>query len=244
MTTQWVYGIHSVTALLANPRHTIHEVFVLEGRRDARMQTLLAQLSATMLPVHAVARARLDQWAEGANHQGVIAKVTLGEWTEAELPQLLQDPAINFLLILDGVEDPHNLGACLRTADAAGVHAVIAPKRHAAPLTATARKVACGAAEAIPYIQVTNLARTLRLLQAEGFWLYGLAGEADKLIYQAKLTGRLGLVLGAEEHGLRHLTREHCDELLAIPQQGQVASLNVSVAAGVCLFEVVRQRIG
>jgi 23S rRNA (guanosine2251-2'-O)-methyltransferase len=146
------------------------------------------------------------------------------------------------LLVLDGVQDPHNLGACLRSADAAGVDAVIVPKDKAAGLTPVVRKVACGAAENVPFFQVTNLARTLRDLQERGIWLIGAAGEAESSLYQADLRGPLALVMGAEEQGMRRLTREHCDVLVNIPMAGSVESLNVSVATGICLFEAVRQR--
>ena len=147
------------------------------------------------------------------------------------------------MLILDGVTDPHNLGACLRTADAAGAHVVIAPKDKSAPLNATAAKVACGAAEAVPYIQVTNLARTMKDLQERGIWIVGTAGEAEQTIYQHDLTGPMAIVMGAEGPGMRRLTREHCDYLANIPMAGEVSSVNVSVATGICLFEAVRQRI-
>jgi 23S rRNA (guanosine2251-2'-O)-methyltransferase len=147
------------------------------------------------------------------------------------------------LLILDGVTDPHNLGACLRTADAAGVDAVIAPKDNSAPLNATVRKVACGAAEVVPYIQVTNLARTMKDIQGRGIWITGTAGEAEQSVYQANLTGPVALVMGAEGKGMRRLTRENCDYLINLPMAGSVSSLNVSVATGVCLFEAVRQRV-
>jgi 23S rRNA (guanosine2251-2'-O)-methyltransferase len=150
--------------------------------------------------------------------------------------------ATPFLLVLDGVTDPHNLGACLRSADAAGVHAVIVPRDRSAQLNATAKKVACGAAENVPLIRVTNLARTLRLLQEMNVWVVGTAGEADHTLYQSKMTGPMALVMGAEGEGMRRLTREHCDELISIPMAGTVSSLNVSVATGICLFEAVRQR--
>ena len=147
-----------------------------------------------------------------------------------------------FLLVLDGVTDPHNLGACIRTADAAGVHAVIAPKDKSAPLTSVAAKVACGAAEVVPYVQVTNLSRTLQDLQPRSIWVTGTAGEAEQRVYEANLKGPMALVMGAEGKGMRRLTREHCDFLIKIPMAGEVSSLNVSVATGVCLFEAVRQR--
>ena len=161
---------------------------------------------------------------------------------EADLPQFLQEQN-TFLLILDGVQDPHNLGACLRTADAAGVHAVIAPKDRSASLTPTVRKVACGAAETVPFIQVTNLARTMRFLQEQQIWLFGACADGEKTLYQADLNVPIGLVLGAEGAGLRRLTREHCDMLLTIPMHGFVSSLNVSVATGIFLFEALRQKM-
>ncbi len=185
----------------------------------------------------------LDEKADGAVHQGIVARVKPGrQYGENDLPDLLAAHAQPFLLILDGVTDPHNLGACLRSADAAGVHAVIVPKDRSAQLNATAKKVACGAAESVPLIRVTNLARTMRLLQEENVWIVGTAGEADHTLYQSKMTGPLALVMGAEGEGMRRLTREHCDELISIPMVGSVSSLNVSVATGICLFEAVRQR--
>ncbi|MDE4007549.1 23S rRNA (guanosine(2251)-2'-O)-methyltransferase RlmB, partial [Glaesserella parasuis] len=165
------------------------------------------------------------------------------ELNESDLDQILDRKANPFLLILDGVTDPHNLGACLRTADTAGVDAVIVPKDKSAQLTSTARKVACGAAETVPLIRVTNLARTMRELQERNIWIVGTAGEATESLYQVKLTGSIALVMGAEGDGMRRLTREHCDQLVSIPMAGSVSSLNVSVATGVCLFEIVRQKL-
>ena len=178
-------------------------------------------------------------------HQGIIARVhSLPELNEHDLDRLLETRNAPLLLVLDGVTDPHNLGACLRTADAAGVSAVIVPKDKSAQLNSTARKVACGAAENVPLIRVTNLARTLRDLQERhNVWVVGTAGEATETLYQTKLTGALALVMGAEGEGMRRLTREHCDQLISIPMAGSVSSLNVSVATGVCLFEIVRQRL-
>lgn len=185
----------------------------------------------------------LDDKVEGAVHQGIIARVREGrQYQENDLPALLESVDTPFLLVLDGVTDPHNLGACLRSADAAGVHAVIVPRDRSAQLNATAKKVACGAAENVPLIRVTNLARTLRLLQEMNVWVVGTAGEADHTLFQSKMTGPMALVMGAEGEGMRRLTREHCDELISIPMAGTVSSLNVSVATGICLFEAVRQR--
>jgi 23S rRNA (guanosine2251-2'-O)-methyltransferase len=188
-------------------------------------------------------RRELDEWAEGV-HQGVVAEVSPSQvWGEAMLEELLdRHEGVPLLLVLDGVTDPHNLGACLRTADAAGALAVVVPKDKSATLNATVRKVACGAAEVMPLVAVTNLARTLEKLQKRGLWVVGTAGEADQEIYQQDLRGPLVLVMGAEGKGMRRLTREHCDFLVKLPMAGSVSSLNVSVAAGVCLFEALRQR--
>ena len=204
---------------------------------------LLNELQRCGVSIQLVTRKTLDDKAEGAIHQGIIARIREGKkYDEQDLWALLDQQEQPFLLILDGVTDPHNLGACLRNADAAGVHALIVPRDKSVTLTATARKVACGAAEMIPFIQVTNLARTLRELQERGVWVVGTAGEADHDLYQSKLTGPLALGRGAGGAGMRRLTRENCDELISIPMAGAVSSLNVSVATGVCLFEAVRQR--
>jgi 23S rRNA (guanosine2251-2'-O)-methyltransferase len=243
--TDYVYGIHAVTALLKKTPESITHLYLLEKRRDAPVQALLAHADVADIPVEWLSRHQLDQMASGQNHQGVIAqsRVSNQHYTEADLPQLIsQSKTPAFFLILDGVQDPHNLGACLRTADAAGVQAVIAPKDHSVGLTPVVRKVACGAAENVPFIAVTNLARTLRTLQEEGVWLFGADDEAKSSLYETDLRGPIGLVLGAEGKGLRRLTKEHCDSLISIPMAGSVSSLNVSVATGICLFEAVRQR--
>jgi len=185
----------------------------------------------------------LDEKAQG-NHQGVAAraKPVQAKGENELLSQLDALDGAPLLLVLDTITDPHNLGACLRTADAAGVHAVIAPKDKAVGITATVSKVACGAAESVPFYQVTNLARTLKELQDRGIWLFGTAGEASESVYKTDLKGPIAIVMGAEGKGLRRLTREACDHLIHIPMAGDVSSLNVSVATGVCLFEAVRQR--
>ncbi|MBE8734738.1 23S rRNA (guanosine(2251)-2'-O)-methyltransferase RlmB [Aeromonas veronii] len=249
MSTELIYGIHAVTALLERTPERFIEVWALKGRDDDRLQPLLAELDSLGLKVQSVNRKTLDDKAEGNNHQGIMARVKEApKLAEHDLASLLDELAAQqsqpFLLVLDGVTDPHNLGACLRSADAAGAHAVIVPRDKATGLTPIVRKVACGAAEVVPLIQVTNLARTLRELQERGVWIVGTAGEADHDLYQAKLTGPMALVMGAEGKGMRRLTREHCDELVSIPMAGAVSSLNVSVATGVCLFEAVRQRRG
>lgn len=243
MKLESVYGIHAVTTLLQRTPDQVVEVWVQKGRQDARMQALLDLAEEHGLSVMEADKGLMNQKAEG-NHQGIIAlrKPVQGR-SEKHLPDLLDGiQGDAFILILDGVTDPHNLGAVLRTADAAGVHIVIAPKDRSAPMNATVSKVACGAAEAVPYIQVTNLARTMKDLQERGVWIVGTAGEAEQNVYQQSLTGPLALVMGAEGQGMRRLTREHCDYLINIPMAGEVSSLNVSVATGVCLFEAVRQR--
>ncbi|MEI7186861.1 23S rRNA (guanosine(2251)-2'-O)-methyltransferase RlmB [Dickeya dianthicola] len=239
-----IYGIHAVKALLEQDPQRFLDVFTLKGREDRRLQPLIAELEANGIAVQVANRQWLDDRVEGAVHQGIVARVKEGrQYQENDLPGLLASLDTPFLLVLDGVTDPHNLGACLRSADAAGVHAVIVPRDRSAQLNAIAKKVACGAAETVPLIRVTNLARTLRFLQEQNVWVVGTAGEADHTLYQSKLTGPLALVMGAEGEGMRRLTREHCDELISIPMAGSVSSLNVSVATGICLFEAVRQRL-
>ncbi|WP_439214069.1 23S rRNA (guanosine(2251)-2'-O)-methyltransferase RlmB [Duffyella gerundensis] len=238
-----VFGIHAVQALLDNDPLRFQDVFILKGRDDRRLQQLVKALEAQGIVVQVATRQWLDSKVEGASHQGIIAHVKPGrQYQENDLPDLIASLDQPFLLILDGITDPHNLGACLRSADAAGVHAVIMPKDRSAQLNATAKKVASGAAENVPLIRVTNLARTMRMLQEAQIWIVGTAGEADHDLYQSKMTGPMALVMGAEGEGMRRLTREHCDELISIPMSGSVSSLNVSVATGVCLFEAVRQR--
>lgn len=241
-----IYGIHAVKSFLERTPECIIEVFVLKGREDKRLQPLLNELHHLGIAVQFLNRQTLDNKANGEVHQGVIARVQPAkELNENDLDVILANKQNPFLLVLDGVTDPHNLGACLRTADAAGVDAVIVPKDKSAQLTSIARKVACGAAEVVPLIRVTNLARTLRdIQQNHNIWVVGTAGEATETIYQTKLTGALALVMGAEGDGMRRLTRECCDQLISIPMAGSVSSLNVSVATGVCLFEIVRQRLG
>lgn len=244
MKTENVFGLHAVQALLTRAPQRVQEVWLLKGRDDQRLQQLLVQLQGSGVTIVRKTRQELDAVADEGNHQGVVALCTPSEIYNEEfllgLLKRLERPP--FLLILDGVTDPHNLGACLRTAEAAGVDAVIAPKDKSATLTGVARKVACGAAEVLPFVAVTNLARTLKKLQDQGVWLIGTAGEASQSVYQADLTGPLALVMGAEGKGMRRLTKDSCDGLMNIPMAGTVSSLNVSVAAGVCLFEAVRQR--
>jgi len=243
MKLEAVYGLHAVTTLLQRSADQVVELWVMKGRQDKRMQRVLELAQEQGLLVREADKGLMNQKAEG-NHQGIIAwRKPVQGMSEKQLPDVLDNiEGQPFILILDGVTDPHNLGACIRTADAAGVHLVIAPKDKSAPLNATAAKVACGAAETVPYIQVTNLARTMKELQERGIWIGGTAGEAQQNIYQQNMTGPLALVMGAEGPGMRRLTREHCDFLVNIPMAGEVSSVNVSVATGICLFEAVRQR--
>jgi 23S rRNA (guanosine2251-2'-O)-methyltransferase len=243
MSNEFIYGIHAIKAVLANDPMRFKEAFVLKGRQDDRLLPLLTQLQECGVSIQQMGRKAVDDKAKGANHQGIIAKVKPAkQLNENDLDAILAASKSPLLLILDGVTDPHNLGACLRNADAAGVAAVIVPKDKSAPMTATVSKVACGAAEAVPLVRVTHLARTMRALQEQNIWIVGTAGEATHNIYQAKLDGPLAIVMGAEGDGMRRLTRETCDDLIKIPMAGEVSSLNVSVASGICLFEAVRQR--
>ncbi len=238
-----VFGVHAVEALLRHHPKRVKQVWLAEGRSDPRVQALLELAADARVAVGQCERREMDAWVEGV-HQGVVAEVSPSQvWGEAMLEELLdraEGPPL--LLVLDGVTDPHNLGACLRTADAAGALAVIVPKDKSASLNATVRKVACGAAEVVPLVAVTNLARSLEKLQQRGLWVVGTAGEAEQELYQQDLTGPTVLIMGAEGKGMRRLTREHCDYLVRLPMAGSVSSLNVSVAAGVCLFEALRQR--
>ena len=240
-----IYGLHAVEALLRHHPKRVKHVWLAEGRGDPRVQVLIELAAQARVSVGQCERREMDAWVEGV-HQGVVADVSPSQvWGEAMLEELLdraEGPPM--LLVLDGVTDPHNLGACLRTADAAGALAVVVPKDKSATLNATVRKVACGAAEVIPLVAVTNLARTLEKLQQRGLWVVGTAGEAEQSLYDQDLTGPIVLIMGAEGRGMRRLTREHCDYLVRLPMAGSVSSLNVSVATGVCLFEALRQRGG
>lgn len=239
-----IYGLHAVQALLKSAPQRVHELLLLQGRNDQRLQKILHSAEVNGIRCKTAGRAKLDELCEGENHQGVVAFCEPGEsYDENYLFSMLESLTVPpFLLILDGVTDPHNLGACLRTAEAAGVHAVIVPKDRSAGLTPIARKVACGAADVLPLVPVTNLARTMEKLQEKGIWLFGAAGEAEQTVNELNLTGPIAILMGAEGDGLRRLTQETCDHLMKIPMAGTVSSLNVSVATGVCLFEAVRQR--
>jgi 23S rRNA (guanosine2251-2'-O)-methyltransferase len=238
------YGIHAVRVLLARNPERVRRVFVTSGRDAGRMAELKSLAHRAGVPVGAIDDASLDKLADGGRHQGVVAEIVprTGD-PETLLEEALEAaPGAPLLLVLDGVQDPHNLGACLRSADAAGVTAVIAPRDRAAGLTPVARKVAAGAAETVPFIPVVNLARALRDLKERGVWLVGTDDTAGKTLYEVDLAGPVALVMGSEGEGLRRLTRECCDQLVSIPMAGAIESLNVSVATGVVLFEAVRQR--
>ncbi|AUJ68825.1 MULTISPECIES: 23S rRNA (guanosine(2251)-2'-O)-methyltransferase RlmB [Pseudoalteromonas] len=243
MSNELIFGFHSIEAILNNAPERFLEIYALKGREDQRLNQVVNDARKFGISVQFMQRKALDNKANGEQHQGIIANVKAARgYNEKDLDEIIQRETTPFFLVLDGVTDPHNLGACLRSADAAGVHGVIVPKDKSAKLNGTARKVACGAAETVPLIQVTNLARTLRDIKEAGVWVVGTAGETDTAVFDANLTGPMAIVMGAEGDGMRRLTREHCDELVKIPMVGSVSSLNVSVATGVCLFEVLRQR--
>ncbi|PRE42514.1 23S rRNA (guanosine(2251)-2'-O)-methyltransferase RlmB [Burkholderia multivorans] len=237
-----LYGFHAVTARLRHDAATVVEVLYDQARRDRRMQDFLHAAKEAGEGLIAADETRLWGLAHTERHQGVVARVEDLPLAQnlSELLDGIQGPAL--LLVLDGVTDPHNLGACLRVADAAGAHAVIAPRDRAVGLNATAAKVASGAADTVPYITVTNLARALRELKEAGVWIIGTSDEASATLYDTKLDGPVAIVMGAEGEGMRRLTRDTCDEVMSIPMAGSVESLNVSVASGVCLYEAVRQR--
>lgn len=245
MSEETVYGMHAVRALIERRAPAVRRVLLQAGRADRRAQELADYARAQGVVVETRPAPELDALAGGGVHQGVVARVEPAA-PLAEEDLLMRLGAVTgrapLVLVLDGVQDPHNLGACLRTADAAGADAVVVPRDRAAGLTPVVRKVAAGAAETVAFTQVTNLARFLRALKEQGLWVVGTDGEAETLHYAADLKGPLALVLGAEGSGMRRLTREHCDLVVRLPMQGAVASLNVSVAAGVVLYEALRQR--
>ncbi|TXH66722.1 MAG: 23S rRNA (guanosine(2251)-2'-O)-methyltransferase RlmB [Thiothrix sp.] len=243
-----IYGIHAVESALRNDPENMGTIWLEKNTRNDRLKKLQAQITELGgLKTTSADLEQLNKLASSGRHQGVVAEYYKAkDYSENDLYDLLDELDNEriqpFLLVLDGVTDPHNLGACLRTADAAGVHAVIAPKDNAASINPTVRKVASGAAEAVPFIAVTNLARTLDSLKERGIWLTGTSDKAQQTLYQADLKGAMALVMGAEGTGIRRLTEERCDFLVSIPMCGQVSSLNVSVATGVCLYEALRQR--
>jgi len=243
MKSKMIFGFHAVTARLRHEAASVEEIYVDAERHDRRMQDLIRAAKEAGVRIVQADDQRLSNIVGTRRHQGVVAKA--GELSLArnldELLDAIDGPPL--LMILDGITDPHNLGACLRVADGAGAHAVIAPKDRAVGLNATAAKVASGAADTMPYITVTNLARTLRELKERDILLIGTTDDSEKSLYEADFTGPAALVMGSEGEGMRRLTRESCDVLVGIPMFGSVESLNVSVASGVCLFEARRQRI-
>lgn len=239
----FIGGIHAVEALLKHSPEKIKCLHVQRARHDKRLQYILDLAQEESIKVHIQLGENMEKFLPELQHQGIIAEcfpMPEQNWSLENVFSAIQGPA--FFLVLDGVQDPHNLGACLRVACAAGAHGVLAPKDRAVGLTPTVRKVACGAAEHIPFIPVTNLARSLAWLKNQGVWLFGAAERAESNIFQADLRGPIALVLGAEGTGLRRLTQDSCDYLVRIPTTGLLPSLNVGVAAGICLFEAVRQR--
>jgi len=243
--TETIFGLHPVRSMLERHPERVLSVRLAERRDDPRVRAIEELARREKRPVERLDANALKRLLGDVVHQGVAAEITpLPPWGEDELLGALQGATAPLLLALDGVQDPHNLGACLRTADAAGAHALIIPKDRAATLDSVARKVAAGAAEFIPVVSVTNLARTLEALRQRGVWIVGTDGEAAQTLYSTDLKRPLALILGAEGSGMRRLTREKCDFLVRIPMAGHMQSLNVSVAAGIALFEALRQRAG
>ncbi|WKJ92047.1 23S rRNA (guanosine(2251)-2'-O)-methyltransferase RlmB [Methylomonas montana] len=244
MSLTQLFGIHAVQAALDYSPQKIRRAWIDNQRQDVRLKQVIDDLVKLGINPEKTERKKLEKMADGKNHQGIVVAVELPAMRSED--QLKQDvealTATPFYLVLDQVQDPHNLGACLRTADAVGAHGVIVTKDNAAGITPTVCKVASGAAETVPVYQVTNLARVLRWLKEQNIWIMGAAGEAEQTVFQMKLDMPLALVMGTEGTGMRHLTRQHCDFLVKIPMAGQVESLNVSVAAGVLLYEVFRQK--
>ena len=242
---QWIAGINAVASAIEHDGENVREVLLEAGGRNPRIVEIEGNARRLGIEVRRVAQQALDGVAGGLRHQGAVARYAAARtWDEHELEGL--DEAAEgraLVLVLDGVQDPHNLGACLRSAAAAGVTAVVFPKDKAVQVNATVRKTSSGAADTLPIFSVTNLSRTLRDLQKAGVWIYGFAGDADASLYALDLKGNVALVMGSEGDGLRRLTRENCDQLVKIPMPGKFESLNVSVATGIALFEAVRQRL-
>lgn len=245
MADQFVYGVHAVMAVLANRHRVTKALYLTQDRVDKRVQDVLELAERAQIPVERLPAKKMDLRFPDCAHQGVVAvAASLPDYCEHDLGQLLEvskKPCL--ILILDGVTDPHNLGACLRSADAAGVDFVIIPKDKNASITPVVSKVACGAAESVPLVRVTNLVRAMDIIKQQGVWIYGAAGEATDSVYKLDCKSSIALVLGAEDTGIRRLTRDECDGLFSLPMLGSVTSLNVSVATGICLYEVVRQRL-
>lgn len=240
-----IFGLHAVQSALEYSPEKITKAWIDLYRQDRRLKRIIDELAAAGVETQKTERIKLESLAGGNNHQGIVVEIEMpSEKSEDDLKKAVQElEETPFFLALDHIQDPHNLGACLRTADAAGVQGIIITKDQATGITPAVCKVACGAAEKIPVYRVTNLARTLRWLKSQNIWIIGAAGEADQTVYQVDMNIPLTLVVGAEEKGLRRLTRDHCDVLIKLPMMGTVESLNLSVASGVLLYEVIRQRM-
>lgn len=236
-----IYGIHAVEAAIRNQPENVLQVFIQQGRNDNRIKTLLSIAQNSGVSIQSISNDKLKEKCPKARHQGVVAEIRRSKSSAISLDDILEKESV-LLLILDEVQDPHNIGACLRTADAVGVDAVVVSKNRSPALTPVIRNVASGAAETVPYIMVSNLARALDKIKESNVWVMGTSGDADQTIYEADANQRLAIVMGSEGKGMRRLTREACDELISIPMQGSVESLNISVATAVCLYEVRRQQ--
>ncbi len=243
MSQSYIYGFHAINKMLQHSPQSCVELICTEGK-NPRLLSLIGSARQARLPIRFESRELLSDLSGGAKHQGCVLQIVESSPNALTLDQLLQQNHNRSLyLVLDGVQDPHNLGACLRTADATGVDAVIIPKDRSAGLTATVRKVAAGGAESIPLLEVTNIARSLKEMKKAGIWIYGTSGDAIADVYQYSYDSAVALVMGAEGDGLRRLTAEQCDHLVKLPMLGTVESLNVSVATGVCLYEILRSRM-
>jgi len=243
MSQSYIYGFHAISKMLQHSPHSCVELICTEGK-NPRLLSLIGSARQARLPIRFESRELLSDLSGGAKHQGCVLQIAESSPNALTLDQLLQQNHNRSLyLVLDGVQDPHNLGACLRTADATGVDAVIIPKDRSAGLSATVRKVAAGGAESVPLLEVTNIARSLKEMKKAGIWVYGTSGEAISDVYQYSYDSAVALVMGAEGDGIRRLTAEQCDHLVKLPMLGTVESLNVSVATGVCLYEILRSRM-
>ena len=238
-----IYGIHAVEAALRNQSENVLQVFVQQGRNDNRIKKILDIAKNSGVSLQSISNEKLKEKCPKARHQGVVAEIRAGRSGTVSLDDMLEKESV-LLLVLDEVQDPHNIGACLRTADAIGVDAVVVSKNRSPALTPVIRNVASGAAETVPYIMVSNIARALEKIKDNNVWVMGTSGDASHTIYDCKVNNRLALVMGSEGKGMRRLTREACDELVSIPMQGSVESLNISVATAVCLYEIRRQQSG
>lgn len=238
--SELIYGIHAVESALKHGCENVLEIWILQGRKDKRIQSVIELARKHGISLEAISSDKMKKKCPDASHQGVIASIRRAKTGSVSLEDILDRDKL-LLLILDEVQDPHNIGACLRTADAAGVDAVIVSKNRSPGITSVVRKVASGAAETVPFIQVSNLARAMQQLRDNNVWIVGTSGDTDASIYDISPTHRMAVVMGSEGKGMRRLTRENCDELVSIPMAGTVESLNISVATGICLFEVRRK---